>query len=418
MQEEILTNMPEQINNTIRDKALSPQVVIEAAEKLCRAVRAGEFDRRLKELNAEGLKRGAELAASLLSREYMEFKLETELGENYANTVRTRDIAGRSGISARRVPLGVLLHIAAGNADGLPALTLAEGLLSGNVNIIKLPRADKGLSIELSQRLIELAPELSDFIYIFDTPSSDLATLSRLADMADGIVVWGGDEAVTAARRMASPQTKLIEWGHKLGFAYISGFEDKDAELRALAQHISSTKQLLCSSCQTIFIDTDNMSEIHTFCREFLPYLEQAAANNPPESVGAAAGIALRRYNARIERIIANGAAPEGEYQGQGCLLTTKEDSELELSGLFCDCAVKRLPRDQMLAVLRRKKGYLQTAGLICRKEDRSALADRLARAGVCRVTRAGDLSETFCGEAHDGEYPLLRYTRIVNIQD
>ena len=115
------------------------------------------------------------------------------------------------------MPLGTLLHIAAGNVDGLPAFSLAEGLLTGNINIVKLPQADDGLSLMIITTLIEIEPALSDFIYVFDTPSDDLPAMKRMADMADGIVVWGGDAAVSAVRQFAPAGAKLIEWGHKLG---------------------------------------------------------------------------------------------------------------------------------------------------------------------------------------------------------
>lgn len=97
--------------------------------------------------------------------------------------------------------------------------------------------------------------------------------------MADGIVVWGGDAAISAVRQFAPVGCKLIEWGHKLGFAYISGYEDKEKELTALAEHIISTRQLLCSSCQTIFLDTNSQEELHAFCEEFLPYLKSRQIN-------------------------------------------------------------------------------------------------------------------------------------------
>ena len=64
-----------------------------------------------------------------------------------------------------------------------------EGLLTGNVNLLKLPQADSGLSLEILQKLMELEPDIREFLYVFDTPSSDLGTLKRLADIADGIVV-------------------------------------------------------------------------------------------------------------------------------------------------------------------------------------------------------------------------------------
>lgn len=111
------------------------------------------------------------------------------------------------------------------------------------------------------------------FPYIFDTPSSDVVTLQRLAALCDGIITWGGDAAIEAVRRFAPVGAKLIEWGHRLSFAYISGYEDEQLELRALAEHIIQTKQLLCSSCQTIFLDTEDMEQVYAFCEKFLPYL-------------------------------------------------------------------------------------------------------------------------------------------------
>ena len=88
-------------------------------------------------------------------------------------------------------------------------------------------------------------------------------------------------------------------------------------------------------------------------------------------------------------------------------------DSKLELSWLGGNCWVKPLPREKLLAALKGQKGYLQTAGLLCAPEEREALSLLLLRAGVVRVTGPGEMSRSTCGDAHDGEYPLRRYTRI-----
>lgn len=316
------------------------------------------------------------------------------------------------------MPLGTLLHIAAGNIDGLPVFSVAEGLITGNVNILKLPQADKGLSIKIIKKLIEIEPDISDFVYIFDTPSSDLHAIKKMAEMADGIVVWGGDAAISAVRQFAPVGCKLIEWGHKLGFAYISGYEDKEKELTALAEHIISTRQLLCSSCQTIFLDTNSQEELHAFCEEFLPYLEVAADKYPFQSIDVIAERTLQKYYEKLDNIISGSAIRNDRvYKGKHCSLTICPDKNLELSDMFGNCLVKGLPRSELFSTLRKHKGYLQTAGLICQRERREELTDLLARSGVVRIMRAGDMSSAFCGEAHDGEYALRRYTRIVNIQ-
>lgn len=415
-QEQILSGLAAEINLTRSEKELPLEAVIAALDKLGCMAENGVFDARLAKLGLADLTATVHEAACLLRRESLLCKLRNELGEAPFLPHSTAPPAGQTALTTQLLPLGTLFHIAAGNLDGLPAVSVAEGLLTGNINLLKLPQADQGISIEILQQLIALEPRISDFLYVFDTPSSDLAAMQRLAELADGIIVWGGDAAVTAVRHLAPVGAKLIEWGHKLGFAYISG-DPPTAELAELAEHILFTKQLLCSSCQTIFLDSDAMDTVHAFCRRFLPLMEEAALRHPAGDISTAAEITLRRYHARLERAMGGGAADNLVYQGKYCCLTACQDSSLALSDLFGSCLVKRLPRRSLFTQLRQHKGYLQTAGLICPEAERPALANLLARAGVTRVMRAGHMSATFCGEAHDGEYALRRYLRAVDIE-
>ena len=84
---------------------------------------------------------------------------------------------------------------------------------------------------------------------------------------------------------------------------------------------------------------------------------------------------------------------------------------------MYGNVIVKPLPSDNIASVLRDSKEYLQTAGLICEPDKRESLSELIYRCGLERVTRAGHMSEFFKGEAHDGEYPLARYSRFVNIE-
>ncbi len=431
-QQELLCGLEAEINRTRETGRLLPETVIRAVEALVEQLLAGVFEERIEELSRSGLP-GMETireqlaqALPLLQREHLEYRLRTELGSEKPFDDRGDSNQGQKRLRICMAPLGTLFHIAAGNMDGLPVYSVLEGLLAGNVNILKLPQADKGLSVEILVKLLEIEPKLAPYIYVFDTPSEDIGAMRQMADMSDGIAIWGSDEAVRAVRQMAGPGTRLIEWGHKLGFAYLSGYEDKERELGALAEHIVKTGQLLCSSCQTIFLDCEEMAEVYAFCEEFLPYLQAAAdrhAGRGADTVGARAETALRRYSDRIEEILAAGKSEteaSGERRrlwGRGCSLTAAADSELELSDLFGNCLVKRLPRSQIFSSLRRHKGHLQTVGLICEKEKREELTKLFAACGLVRIMRAGSQSDSFEGEAHDGEYPLMRYVRIVNVE-
>ena len=247
-QEELIKSLKDNVNYPIiHNDLLSPEIVINACDKLAQKVLNGEFDSivnpflKIFNINDEQFNN----MVSLFTRESLEYKCGIELCDD--------EKVIDNKVIRKRYPLGVLLHIAAGNVDVLPAYSVIEGLLSGNVNILKLPMGDSGFSVKLLYELISIEPLLSDYVYVFDVPSTETETLKKLADLCDGIVVWGGDAAVKAARNMSDVNTKIISWGHKLSFAYAE-LDAGDEQLENLAQSICDTNQLLCSSCQGIFV--------------------------------------------------------------------------------------------------------------------------------------------------------------------
>ena len=402
----LLARLEGEINTTRATLTLEPEIVISAIEALGRRLDSGELNSLLAQFaTPKMLAALAEIRPSL-TREALEQKLRMEL-----DGLTTQRPFGTAAI----LPLGTLFHVTAGNVAGLPAFSAVEGLLTGNVNLIKLPRGDKGLTLAILSKLVEEEPKLAPFLYAFDIPSSDTKTMRTLANLADGLVVWGGDEAVRACRAMAPVGCKLMEWGHRLSFAYIAGFENMEQELSALAGHIIETGGLLCSSCQVIFLDTDAMGQAEKFCTKFLPILESVA--NLPQPIGQTGQRALYAYEAYLEHIVDHPRRDVKFFRGRGCSVTLCRDGELELSPLNGNVLVKCLPREKLLSTLRREKGHLQTAGLLCAPADRPKLSDLLCRAGITRITRAGSMSATFPGENHDGEYSLRRYIRIVDIE-
>lgn len=198
-QDAVLSGLETCFNRTLAERSLSPDMVIRAIDRLGQRLDQGDFDALLAQIEQAG--RYLAQIRPLLSRAALQYKLQMELGTDAAYT--TSPPGNLPAIGVRRAPLGVLFHIAAGNVDGLPAYSVVEGLLTGNINILKLPQADNGLSIEILRELIREEPALAAYIYVFDTPSADVDAMRRMAALSDGIVVWGGDEAVSAVRRLA-----------------------------------------------------------------------------------------------------------------------------------------------------------------------------------------------------------------------
>ena len=418
-QDRLLNELAERIPEILSKKQLSPEVVIDAVEHLRVDLLKGRFDDLLTAFPEDTVDTYKKQAEALLSKEHLNKKLATELGstEEYV----TDPIDGFAQIRVKKMPLGVLFHIAAGNMDFLPAYSLAEGLMTGNINILKLPSADNGLSLKLIMQLIEYRPELKDYIYVFDTASTDIQGMRKMAELSNAISVWGSDMAIEAVRGLAPTGAKIIEWGQKLGFCYITNLndvEDADRELEGLAKHIATTKQLLCSSCQVIYIDTEDMGVLKAFSERFLPVLETAVNGNATQEIGIRARDTLVSYTQRLKGYLGNEEKHENVLRGKGCSLILANDSRLELSPMMCNVLIKPLPRKDIGKTLYESRYHLQTAGLICPSQDRAELSELFIQLGLIRVTRGADMSAYFPGECHDGEYALNRYMRVVNVEE
>lgn len=398
----LYSKLEQRIKKVLGQPVLNPQIVIHACDRLAGDILEGKYNDTIEKLKAEHLILESQIqtAVDLLKKESLTYKLKLEL------------IDIKREENRRQYPLGVLFHIAAGNVEGLPFYSVIEGLLTGNINILKLPSRDQGISVQLLHDLIEIEPRLKDYIYVFDTPSSNILEMKRCADMSDGIVVWGSDATIQAVRNLAKPSTKIIEWGHKLSLAYITlrDHEQMEKDLYALADHIFRTNQVLCSSCQGIYLDTNQMEEVYSFSKYFLRIMNERRKYYSLPERKIQGMITLKLYNEELESYSGNKKV----FRGRGCSVIATSDNSLESSYMFGNCWIKPLPRNQIVRTLSSYRGYLQTAGLSCSDEERLELINKLALAGVTKIVEIDNMSQMRVGEAHDGVYPLNRYVRIV----
>lgn len=406
MQNAIISSLKEKIPAVLSGPRLDPEKVYGAAERLYQRVLKGEFDA---------------IAAPLLDMAHLSHETFLSYARSFSGAGLRQKVEwelGKDPFAPKiidehhqqiRSPLGVLLHIAAGNVDALPAYSVLEGLLTGNINLLKLPSGDKGLSLTLLQELIKEEPSLSPYVYVFDVPSFEVDTLKELAHYADAVVVWGGDAAVTGARALAEANCQIIVWGHKLSFAYVEKTVAED-ELRGLAEDICLSNQMLCSSCQGIYLDSEDAGETDEFARRFLRILEETNTRMGPASIGMRAKSALAVYNEKLEN--------RGKlYQGKGVSLIAYPDAELTLSFLFRNLWLKNLPEERLIPNLKPYRGYLQSCALLGSSSFKERLRPLLIRSGLTRIL-GPHLSLGASLEAHDGAYPLTRYTRVVDIED
>ncbi|OEV10888.1 acyl-CoA reductase [Streptomyces nanshensis] len=422
---ELLADLPALTERTMAEQ-LPTDVVLCACDRLSEALRTpgDPVHTRLTDCLTEGGTE-PEQAASLLaesaealSRPALERKLRRELGGLHPERLTRPD--ARETVYEAWAPVGLVVHIAPGNAAGVAPLSVVEGLLTGNLNVLKTSSSDTPLAPRL---LAELAAAdetgiLARRIVALSFPSGRRAWLEPLCAAADAVAVWGGEDAVAGIAELTPPGCRLVEWGHKISFAYLTRDAWSDPSVQsALATDVCLLDQQACSSPQIVYLDTDDREEVFAFADSFAARLAQVSDKLPPVRLDVAehAEITNTELVARLEQHLGLTRVVAAEDGSWRVLADTR--TAMTASPLHRSVWVKPLPRHDMVATLRPMRRYLQTAAIAGTRADVAELSRSAVTAGVTRVTSVGAMLDAYHGEPHDGVYALQRYSRRVAVQ-
>ncbi|MEU6233494.1 acyl-CoA reductase [Kitasatospora sp. NPDC047058] len=420
-----LAGLPELAARTLADP-LPTELVLSACQRLADAlatpggpVRA----RLLAEVTGDGTdpdEASATLAeiADAVARPALERKLRRELGGLRPERL-TRPDARETTFEAW-APVGLLVHIAPGNAAAVAPLSVIEGLLTGNLNVLKTSSTDTPLAQHLLAELAAADPTgaLARRIVALRFPSARTEWLRLLCEPADAVAVWGGEDAVRSVAELVPAGCRLVEWGHRISFAYLTRDAWSDAvSLDALAADVCRFEQQACSSPQVIYLDTEDDGEVFAFAERFAAHLAEASAKLPRPALDPAehAEITTTELIARLEEHLGLTRVVAAEDGSWRVLADTRP--ALAASPLHRSVWVKPLPRTSVLTVLRPMRRYLQTAAIAGSRADVARLSQAVLAAGVLRVTPLGGMLDSYHGEPHDGVYALQRYSRRVSVR-
>ncbi|MFG2177357.1 acyl-CoA reductase [Streptomyces abikoensis] len=359
----------------------------------------------------------AELGA-FLARAGLTRKLRSELGGTAPQRLNRPD--AKETVYEAWAPVGLVAHIAPGNAASVAPLSLVEGLLAGNVNILKTSGADTLLAQHLLAELAALdeSGAIARRVIVLRFPSSRQEWLRQMCAPADAVAVWGGETAVEGVAAHVPPGCRLVEWGHKISFAYLApdAWQD-EATLTALAADVCLLEQQACSSPQVVYLDTDDDKDVFAFAERLAAALAAAPPGPSGDELDTAeqAELTTTELIARLEEhlgLTRVHTAPDGSWR-----VMADTRPALTASPLHRSVWVKPLPRERMLATLRPMRRYLQTAGIAGTRADVAELSRLALAAGATRVTPVGSMLGSYAGEPHDGVYALQRYSRRVAVQ-
>ncbi|MHB8533509.1 MAG: acyl-CoA reductase, partial [Solirubrobacteraceae bacterium] len=372
---------------------------------------------RISGFSSATVRQTLEIIPLLLDKRTLRRRLAAELGREDALDAWSLDPEGATAVKA--FPLGAVLHVAAGNIFLGCIDSVVMSLLTNNVTLLRLSASDTTFPLLFAESLVraDKAGALGSTLSILSWPRGAEAVESVFKRRLQGIVVWGGESAVSAYRRNLGVGAKLIAFGPKLSFGVVSRaglerFGVKKAARRA-ARDVALWDQAACASPQTLFVqDRDPRAFLDALAAEFsrLARTQPMGAPTPDE----AASLLEERHRALTAELLGRGRllAPKD----LGWTVAWNRESSLKASPLRRFLHVRPYKDiDDLSARVSGSAPYLQSAGLLVGAAETGAYAEALAAAGASRAPELGRMLESETGEPHDGRYALGELVRWVS---
>jgi len=318
-------------------------------------------------------------------------------------------------------PLGVLVHITPSNAALLSVLGVIEGLLSANVNVLKLGRKDSEFAILFYQKLIEFDSTdlLKNFIIIGKVSSKDQAFMKEFLSVADVVSAWGNEESLKSIKELLNSHVRVVEWGHKISFSYFSKTMISDVKsLEKLSYEICNNEQQACSSPQCVFVEDADFETLTMFADNLAKALNKISPTikRVLPTTSEQCEITVVKEQVRLESFFSKAEVVEANDRSWRLLVDMKEG--LEASPLFRTLWIKPLKKKDIISTLRPLRSYLQTVGVATDSLEIEELVQLFFRAGVQRVRAIGEMTDSYIGEPHDGVLALTRFCQRISYTD
>ena len=410
-----LNNVSEWINETLSQGTLNVRRAIKALDELGQyLINNEEF--LLPELCELGFSREEAIqikkdSLGVLSADELFTKIKRELGglPFEINRLSTREDEFEGWM-----PAGVLGHVTSSNDAMLPFFSSVEGILTGNINIIKTASTARKVAMTMIEKLCEIDETLAPYFYVFPFSSKDEALLKEMFALCNTVAVWGSDAATSGVRKLAPAGVKIVEWGSRISFAYFTKNGYTKEALKGLAEDVCVNDQQACSAQQVVYFEADNKEELISFAESFMQILQEVSDTYPlhPMSQAEHAELTAKKQLCYLDEIMGEAKL----IDGKDCRIFVNFDEELCASPLYRTVIVKPIKRDNLIAVLRPFRSYLQSVGLACGKEEIAQLSKLLYAGGASRITEPGLMMGGYTGEPHDGVRAMTQYLKRVSL--
>lgn len=326
----------------------------------------------------------------------------------------------RGGRTQRAIPLGSICHVAAGNIFLGSVGSLIQGIITKNVNILKISSQDTIFPALFLEALEQADPGgliLNHQCITYWKHDND-AIEGLVKKACDGILLFGGEESVLRYKNGLSAKAEILAFGPKISFGVLlKGLSDNELREAAqgFAQDIVLWEQRACTSCQNIFIeDHSSTAAFHDYLAQALE-VEAARFPQPPLDIDTAVELRKERELQKWREFTGEARLVEGKNAGH--TIVQQRSCELADSPLHRTVYLNLIDDWQELLAgnLGRMRYYLSTVGLAA-GGNLQQVAEAFIQAGMPRVVAPGMMSSGRDPQApHDGRMMLPELVRLVS---
>ncbi len=332
-----------------------------------------------------------------------------------------------SGRRSRATGAPLAFHVFSGNVPGVAVTAIVRSLLVRSAVLGKTASDDPVLPVLFARALAALDPLLGACLAVTHWPGGTPDLEAAAAADAETIVVYGGSEAVAAARAVAAPGARVVVHGPRVSLAMIARdalAADTDRLAAEAATAVALFDQRGCVSPHCIYVEEGpgQAGAAAGFAERLAVRLEGLAAELPRGPLDAAEASAILQFRGAAEFRGIAGGGDTRLHGGPRLAYTVASESGAAFapSCLNRTVTVKSVASlDDVPAALEPYRAFLQAVALECPDaRRREHIATRLARTGVLRVTTLRRLPWPPPTAHHDGAPPLRELLRWVDIEE
>ena len=370
----------------------------------------------------EMVKEGLAVISDVLTYKHLTDRLESDIDNISYLDEFTYNKAFRGMVKAE--PFGVVSHVSAGNVFVGAVDTLVQGLITKNVNILKMSSADPVFPLIFAEILksVDYKGILSGSFALVPFKGGDKDVEAIVKSESDVLVVYGGEETVKAYRDGTGFHTKIIEYGPKYSLSIISGESLDENNIKQvatdMARDFTMWEQSACSSPHAVFIDSAEKAE--KFAYELSEALESWTQKIPHSMipVNEAVEILRTRELSRVDQALGEAELIVPSVSNQDWTVILQKKCEFKVSPHHRTAFVISSP-DHETATVEAVKDYgkfIQSISLLMPVDLKLRLSDKLVGMGADRITEIGMMTRRKHGTPHDGTRGTSELLRWVSI--